>query len=239
MAGTTRAKRQPPKEAPRPPRPHAHKKLHDAGLSPGSSKLAALQRALGNRAVARLVQREAASPAQRDALLPLARQQMEQGARMALASAGMAGQLASGPVNIPGALAAGVEPSAAAARAILANLTAAGNLIDSGVDIFQQVGGELADVEHMLRLRARVSDAIFWLTQMVAGNAGAGPPAAQALMGVPAEWALYQAGEAPNVVKAATTAPGPPAEAEALQAQARSAALKPLLAPLGAAPISP
>lgn len=236
MALTTRATRQPKKEAPKPPRPPVHKKPHDPGLSPGSSKLAALQRTLGNQAVARRLQREDVDPTKRDALLPVAKQLMEQGAQMALSAVPMASQLMSAPVNVPG-VTPGADPSSAAAQGILANLTAAGTLLDSGIATFQQAGGKLVDIEHMLRLRVRVSNAIFWLQQMVAGNPSAGPLAAQELIGIPVEWAMYQAGEAIKVVKTLTSAFGPPTEAEALQAQVKGAVLKVLLVPLGSAPI--
>lgn len=232
MAVTTRANRQPKKEAPKPPRPPVHKKPHDPGLSPGSSQLAALQRTLGNQAVARLLQRETVDATKRDALLPVAKQLMEQGAQLALASVPMASQLMSAPMNVPG-VTPGSDPASAAAHGLLANLTTAGTLIDTGISTFQQAGGELADIEHLVRLRARVSNAIFWLKQMVTGNPAAGPLAAQELIGIPVEWAMYQAGEAMRVVKTLTSAFGPPTEAEAVQAQAKSIVLKVLLQPLG------
>ena len=119
----------------------------------GHSGLIDLQQRIGNRSFSRLVQRaEGPKPAQQqNPMLEQSRALIEQG--LSLASTAVA-------LSAP-----------AARSALQAPLTAAGELLDAGIELYRRSGGRLGDIDpenQLLELRAQLSAALFYLTAGVA-----------------------------------------------------------------------
>jgi hypothetical protein len=193
-----------------------------------------LQQRVGNGVVTRLIQRQVTTPQARDVLLEQSRSFMEDGLTKVPACLALAGQLQAEAAQE----ATGLVPNLPSAQALIAELTLAGTLLDSGINMYRRAGGSLGDIEHLLMVRAQLSAALFYTT--LAASTPASGMHSRIL--AHAEAALRETGEfrvaeALSAVEAEDTDAGPITQEEAVKKQAQDVVLQALyLGAFGAAP---
>lgn len=202
------------------------------GRGSAGHALIELQRAAGNRAVGQIVSRQTAEPQVRDALLAQASSLIRAALSMIPGMLPLAARILG--EGTPG----GSADARAAAGTLYGQLMAAGNMLDSGIQLLQQGGGRLADVEHLLKARAHLSAAAHF-TQLAMGGAGAAmaPMVIRHLNAALVERGLYEAEEAIRAATAHTAEAGPQTPEQSIREQAQEQVLRArYLAPFGASP---
>lgn len=196
--------------------------------------LLALQRATGNRAVGQLISRQVADPNVRDALMAQARAQIRTALDMIPGLLPLASQL-HGETGVPGTGSSGV-----AAATLYSQLVNVGNLLDTGIRLYEQGGGRLGDIEHLLKVRAHLSTAAFFTQVAMGGQAMAmAPQIMQHLQMAMVERAQYEAEEAMRLAMAQFAEQGPQTQEQAIREHIEDQLLRArYLLPFGTQPIA-
>lgn len=204
-----------------------------------ASPLLRLQEAAGNKAVIRMLQREATvEPAARDALMAAAKTQIEQGLALVPSLLPLAGELqaqGAGPAPSASGMAGGPpSPSPALGMGLRAKLQMAGGLLDGGIKLYQQAGGHLGDIDHVVKARAQLSTAAFFVQQVLAGATPLAPQVMAHVLSAIREGQQSKIDEAISAATAANAEQGGQTGAQANQQQAQDAVLQVMLGPFGA-----
>ncbi len=234
--GTKRASR---KRRPKP----VEEATAESGVAPRQQKqhhssrrtaLAKLQNSVGNAAILRMIQRQDVSPQERDAKLEVACSLFDEALKVVPDCVALAHSLQGEAVA---AMTPGMQAVIPSAQALLAQLQQAGALFDSAVEIYQAAGASLSDIEDLLKLRAHLSAALFFLQQVMAAPASGLHP--QVLAHVQAAFVLSVEVKVADAMASAggdAKKAGPMTQEQMAEQQAKDTALQALyLGPFGTA----
>ena len=184
--------------------------------------------------VSRLIQQQKPSPETRDALLDQSRALMEDGVAKVPTCLALAHQLQVEAAQvIPG-----LPPTIPSAQMLMAELTVAGTLLDTGISMYRQAGGSLTDIEGLLKVRAHLSAALFYTNLVLAApSSGMHSQVLVHVLAAQRESIELQMDEAVAVIEAADAVAGPVTQEEAANSQVQDILLQALyLGPFGSAP---
>lgn len=173
-----------------------------------------------------LVSRQVVEPGVRDALLAQAQAQIRAALDMIPGLLPLAAQL-HGESGMAGA--------SGAAATLSSQLMIVGGLLDGGIRLYEQAGGRLGDIEHLLKVRAHLGSAAFCAQLAMGGQASmTAPRMMQHLHMALAERARYESEDAMRPARADAAAHGPKTQEQAIRERLEDQRLRLLyLGPFG------
>lgn len=187
------------------------------------SALIDLQRSVGNGVVSRLIQRIDPPSVVRDTLLEQSRALMEDGLAKVPTCLGLASQLQTEATQ----LVPGLPATMPSAQVLVSELTLAGTLLDSSIALYQQAGGNLTDIEGLLKVRAHLSTALFYTNVVLATPAsGMHQQVLGHTLAAQQESIQFQVDEAVGTAESPDAVAGSMTEEETARQQARNMVLR-------------